>query len=109
MRPPPGAVRSRTLRCGRSVDPEPSRASGRHGPRQLPGAGAANTVKVAVFTTSYPRHEGDLAGRFVFAVVRRLRGRGVERGVVSCGDFGLPGSGGRGLVGSLKRRPWLSP
>ena len=23
-------------------------------------------MKVAVFTTSYPRHEGDLAGRFVW-------------------------------------------
>jgi len=66
-------------------------------------------VKVAVFTTSYPRHEGDLAGRFVFDLVRRLRERGVEMEVVSYRDFGLTGSGGPGLVASLKRRPWLSP
>jgi glycosyltransferase involved in cell wall biosynthesis len=66
-------------------------------------------VKVAVFTTSYPRHEGDLAGRFVFDLVRQLRERGVEMEVVDYRDFGLTGSGGPGLVASLRRRPWLAP
>ena len=66
-------------------------------------------MKVAVFTTSYPRHEGDLAGRFVFDLVRRLRERGVEMEVVEYRDFGLTGSGGPGLVASLRRRPWLAP
>jgi glycosyltransferase involved in cell wall biosynthesis len=66
-------------------------------------------MKVAVFTTSYPRHEGDLAGRFVFDLVRRLRERGVEMDVVSYRDFGLTGSGGPGLVASLRGRPWLAP
>jgi glycosyltransferase involved in cell wall biosynthesis len=66
-------------------------------------------VRVAVFTTSYPRHEGDLAGRFVFDLVRRLRERGVDMDVVTYQDFGLTGSGGPGLVASLRRRPWLAP
>jgi glycosyltransferase involved in cell wall biosynthesis len=69
-------------------------------------------MKVAVFTTSYPRHEGDLAGRFVFDLVRRLRDRGVEIEVVGPGsyrDFGLTGSGGAGLVASVRRRSWLAP
>jgi len=66
-------------------------------------------LKVAVFTTSYPRHEGDLAGRFVFDLVRRLREHGVEMEVVTYRDFGLTGSGGPGLVASLRRRPWLAP
>jgi glycosyltransferase involved in cell wall biosynthesis len=69
-------------------------------------------MKVAVFTTSYPRHEGDLAGRFVFDLVQRLRARGVEVDVVGPSayrDFGLTGSGGAGLVASVRRRPWLAP
>jgi glycosyltransferase involved in cell wall biosynthesis len=68
-------------------------------------------VKVAVFTTSYPRHEGDLAGRFVFDLVERLRAQGVEIQVVGPGayrDYGLTGSGGAGLVASVRRRPWLA-
>jgi len=69
-------------------------------------------MKVAVFSTSYPRHEGDLAGRFVFDLVRRLRERGVQIEVVGPGayrDFGLTGSGGAGLVASVRGRPWLAP
>ena len=66
-------------------------------------------MRVAVFTTSYPRHEGDLAGRFVFDLVRRLRERGVDMDIVDYRDFGLTGSGGPGLVASLKQRPWLAP
>jgi glycosyltransferase involved in cell wall biosynthesis len=69
-------------------------------------------MKVAVFTTSYPRHEGDLAGRFVFDLVERLRGKGVEIEVVGPGayrDYGLTGSSGAGVVASVKRKPWLAP
>ena len=68
-------------------------------------------MKVAVFTSSYPRHEGDLAGRFVSDLVERLRAQGVEIEVVGPGayrDFGLTGSGGAGLVASVRRRPWLA-
>ena len=69
-------------------------------------------VKVAVFTTSYPQHEGDLAGRFVFDLVEHLREQGVEIDVVGPGayrDYGLTGSSGAGIVASVKRRPWLAP
>ena len=69
-------------------------------------------MKVAVFTTSYPRHEGDLAGRFVYDLVRRLRERDVVIDVVGPGtyrDYGLTGSGGAGLVANLRRKPWLAP
>ena len=66
-------------------------------------------MKVAVLTTSYPRHEGDLAGRFVFDLVRRLRARGIEMDIVAYQDFGLTGSRGPGLIASLKKRPWLAP
>ena len=68
-------------------------------------------MKVAVFTTSYPRHEGDLAGRFVFDLVERLGTQGIEIDVVGPGayrDYGLTGSGGAGLVASVRRRPWLA-
>ena len=50
--------------------------------------------RVAVFTTSYPRDAGDLAGRFVFNTVEHLRERGVDVDVVAPGtyrDFGLTG------------------
>jgi glycosyltransferase involved in cell wall biosynthesis len=48
----------------------------------------------------------------VFDLVGRLRGRGVEIDVVGPGayrDFGLTGSGGAGLVASVKQKPWLVP
>lgn len=67
-------------------------------------------LKVAVFTTSYPRHEGDLAGRFVFDSVEHLRSRNVEVEVVAPGtyrDFGLTGSANGGVVAAAKHRPWL--
>jgi glycosyltransferase involved in cell wall biosynthesis len=69
-------------------------------------------MKVAVFTTSYPRHEGDLAGRFVYDLVRRLREHEVEIEVVGPGayrDYGLTGSESAGLVASVRRKPWLGP
>jgi glycogen synthase len=68
------------------------------------------SLKVAVFTTSYPRHVDDIAGRFVFDTVEHLRARGVEIEVVGPAayrDFGLTGSEASGLVASLRRRPWL--
>ena len=67
-------------------------------------------LRVAVFTTSYPRHEGDFAGRFVYESVRRMRERGLEIIVVSPQSFSHFGlADGGGLVRNLKRRPWLAP
>ena len=66
---------------------------------------------MAVFTTSYPTHAADPAGRFVFNAVEHLRSRDVEVEVVSPGsyrDFGLTGTARGGVVAALKRRPWLA-
>jgi colanic acid/amylovoran biosynthesis glycosyltransferase len=66
-------------------------------------------MKVAVLTTSYPRFEGDAAGRFVSDAVDHLRARGVEVAVVSPGDFRHYGIAyGSGVVGNLRRRPLLA-
>ncbi len=68
-------------------------------------------LKVVVFTTSYPRHADDFAGRFVSEPVERLRARGLEVEVVHPGvykDYGLTFDGG-GIIRGLKRRPWLAP
>jgi len=35
-------------------------------------------LRICAFTTSYPRHATDLAGRFVLNTVEHLRARGVE-------------------------------
>lgn len=73
-------------------------------------AGSRGLLRVAVFTTSYPRHETDLAGRFVYDAVERLRGH-VDVEVVGPGayrDFGLTGTAAGGVVKALKRRPWLA-
>jgi glycosyltransferase involved in cell wall biosynthesis len=65
-------------------------------------------VEIAVFTTSYPRGEGDFAGRFVADLVERLRERGVEVTVVGPDDYrGFGGSGG--VVAGFRRKPWLAP
>lgn len=72
---------------------------------------ARGHLRVAVFTTSYPRYEGDLAGRFVYNAVEHLRRRHVDVEVVGPGvyrDFGLTGTASGGLVNALKRRPWLA-
>jgi glycosyltransferase involved in cell wall biosynthesis len=69
-------------------------------------------LRVALFTTSYPRSEDDFSGRFVRGTVENLRARGVEVDVVGPGryrDFGLTTNNGAGFVGNLKRRPWLAP
>jgi glycosyltransferase involved in cell wall biosynthesis len=65
-------------------------------------------VKVVVLTTSYPRHAGDAAGRFVAEGVEVLRGRGLEISVVSPAEFRHYGIAyGAGVAGNLRRRPWL--
>ena len=72
----------------------------------------APRLKVAVFTTSYPKHEGDFSGGFVAGTVEHLRERGLDVEVVAPGvydDFGLTANNGDGLVGNLKRRPWVAP
>jgi glycosyltransferase involved in cell wall biosynthesis len=66
-------------------------------------------MRVLVLTTSYPRTPGDVAGRFIAEAVERLRGRGVEVEVVSPADFPHFGLAyGSGIVGNLRRRPWLT-
>jgi glycosyltransferase involved in cell wall biosynthesis len=65
-------------------------------------------MKIAVFTTSYPRGEGDFAGRFVADLVERLRQRGVEITVVGPEDYRSFGGSG-GVVAGLRRKPWLAP
>jgi glycosyltransferase involved in cell wall biosynthesis len=64
-------------------------------------------VKVVVLTTSYPRWEGDAAGRFIADAVERLRAH-VDVDVVSPQSFRHYGIAyGNGVVGNIKRRPWL--
>ena len=65
-------------------------------------------MKVVVLTTSYPRSPGDAAGRFIADGVEQLRVRGVALDVVSPADFSHFGIAyGSGVVGNLRRRPWL--
>jgi glycosyltransferase involved in cell wall biosynthesis len=65
-------------------------------------------VKVTVLTTSYPRSSEDIAGRFVADAVDGLRAAGVEVEVVSPLSFAHFGIAyGHGVVGNLRRRPWL--
>ena len=71
----------------------------------------ARRLKLAVFTTSYPRDADDFAGRFVSDAVDRLRALGHEVEVVKPGvyrDFGFA-CDGRGIMSSVRRRPWLAP
>jgi glycosyltransferase involved in cell wall biosynthesis len=72
---------------------------------------ARGPLKIAMFTTSYPRDAADLAGRFVFNTVEHLRDRHVTVEVVAPGsyrDFGLTGASKGGVVAAVKRRPWLA-
>ena len=65
-------------------------------------------MKVVVLTTSYPRHAGDVAGRFVAEGVDLLRARGLDVDVVSPARFRHFGIAyGAGVAGNLRRRPWL--
>jgi glycosyltransferase involved in cell wall biosynthesis len=77
---------------------------------QPPPADARRPLRVVHLTTSYPRDDGDFAGRFVADLVSDLRERGVDASVVAPGDyrdFGL--AYGAGVVANVKRRPWLAP
>jgi glycosyltransferase involved in cell wall biosynthesis len=77
---------------------------------QPPPADARRPLRVVHLTTSYPRDEGDFAGRFVADLVSDLRGRGTEVSVLAPGayrDFGL--AYGAGVVANVRRRPWLAP
>jgi glycosyltransferase involved in cell wall biosynthesis len=66
-------------------------------------------VKVLVLTTSYPRDDRDPAGRFVADAVEGVRRLGVEVDVVSPASFRHFGVAyGHGIVGNLRRRPWLA-
>lgn len=66
-------------------------------------------MRVAVLTTSYPRGQDDVAGRFVADAVEHLRARGVELEVVSPAGFRHFGLAyGHGIVGNLRARPWLA-
>jgi glycosyltransferase involved in cell wall biosynthesis len=65
-------------------------------------------VKVVVLATSYPRHEGDVAGLFVRDAVEAVRAEGIEIEVVSPASFRHFGLAyGHGIAGNLRRRPWL--
>lgn len=65
-------------------------------------------MKVVVLTTSYPRHERDVAGLFVRDAVESVREQGVEVEVVSPASFPHFGIAyGHGIVGNLRRKPWL--
>jgi glycosyltransferase involved in cell wall biosynthesis len=63
-------------------------------------------VRVVVLTTSYPRYEGDAAGRFVADAVEHVRERGVEVEVVSPASFRHYGIAyGAGVPGNLRANP----
>jgi glycosyltransferase involved in cell wall biosynthesis len=79
--------------------------------RRRDPAATAKPLKVVFFTTSYPRHPDDFAGRFVADPVERLRARGIEVEVVHPGvynDYGVAYNGG-GIIRAVKRRPWIAP
>jgi len=66
-------------------------------------------MRVGVLTTSYPRYPGDVAGRFVADAVEHVRRRGVDVEVVGPEQFrGYGLTYGHGVVGNLRRRPWLA-
>ena len=66
-------------------------------------------MRVAVLTTSYPRFPGDAAGRFVADAVEHVRDRGVDVVVVGPEQFsGYRLTYGHGVLGNLRRRPWLA-
>ena len=66
-------------------------------------------MRILVLTTSYPRSEEDVAGVFVKDAVEHLRAAGVEVTVVSPASFRHFGLAyGHGIVGNLRRRPWLA-
>ena len=87
-------------RCGTATAAKLSKYS-----RRVQSAG----VRVLVLTTSYPRGDDDPAGRFVADAVEHARAAGVEVEVVSPATFRHFGLAyGHGIVGNLRRRPWLA-
>ena len=65
-------------------------------------------MKIVVLTTSYPRSREDVVGRVVADAVADLRKGGLEVEVVSPLSFRHFGIAyGHGVVGNLRRRPWL--
>lgn len=68
-------------------------------------------MRVVMLTTSWPRDEGDYAGRFLVNQVRELERAGCEVEVLAPGrgfnDFGL--AYGAGVVANAKRAPWKVP
>lgn len=63
-------------------------------------------MRVAVLTTSYPRFEGDAAGRFIADAVEQLRARGLEVDVVAPSGFRHFGLAyGSGMAGNIRQRP----
>ena len=66
-------------------------------------------MKVVVLTTSYPRSPEDVVGRFVADAVEHVRAAGASVEVVSPLSFHHYGIAyGHGVLGNLKRRPWLA-
>jgi len=66
-------------------------------------------MRVGVLTTSYPRSPQDTAGRFVADAVDHLRRGGVHVDVVGPQQFqGYGLTYGHGVLGNLRRRPWLA-
>ena len=66
-------------------------------------------MRVGVLTTSYPRFEGDAAGRFVADLVEHVRARGVPVEVIGPEQFRHYGIAyGHGVMGNLRRQPWLA-
>ena len=66
-------------------------------------------MRILVVTTSYPRSADDVAGVFVRDAVSNLRNAGLEIVVVSPDSFPHFGLAyGDGIVGNLRRRPWLA-
>jgi glycosyltransferase involved in cell wall biosynthesis len=64
-------------------------------------------VRVCVVTTSYPRHDGDVAGLFVADAVEHLRAAGIEVRVVSPASFRHFGIAyGDGIANNLRAAPW---
>jgi glycosyltransferase involved in cell wall biosynthesis len=71
---------------------------------------SAKQMRVAMFTTYYPRHERDHAGLFVSDLVDRVRAEGVHVRVIAPGDYNDYGLAyGLGVFKNIKRRPWAAP
>lgn len=74
-------------------------------------------LRIAFLTTSWPRNEQDISGRFLVNQVEQLRSTGVQVDVVAARssvgkstgyrDFGLASEGG--IVANAKKRPWVLP